>query len=380
MSVLPQLEHELLTAHERRRRSPRGPRLAGVLPLAGAAVAVGVAVLAIVLPGRRAATPPAGPSTPEVLLAHVAEPVLYATGGRIYVAESAGASGGQIIFGLGSPGRGRAGAGAVSTGRRRFHDRIDAVELAGNALWLTTTSGAGVTRLWRLRPDSLVPAGPPARLYGSGTGDFVGSMAVAGGRLWVGNGDTLVPVSLTSGRPQGEPTYYGTFGLGLAAGDGVLFVSGASTRAFLERRRPPAQAAHARLVTFPEGNAPAIAGVAGGGIWIVRFDGVRLTGERLDAQTLAPSPGAVRITGTKGLSVAVTDGILWVSDVPPAGGRAPGSLNYCGDPRTGRPRAALRAPAGGQFLTADARYVYYAVGASGAPQELVRVPIDPRCL
>jgi hypothetical protein len=70
----------------------------------------------------------------------------------------------------------------------------------------------------------------------------------------------------------------------------------------------------------------------------------------------------------------LTAGTLWVSQ--PAGGP---QRNYCGDPRTGRPRAPIELQRWGLFLTADATTVYYVPDANAPREQLAREPVDPRC-
>ena len=92
----------------------------------------------------------------------------------------------------------------LRTGRilaaRRFAGTLDGLLLAGGSLWATT--GASSTTLWRLdlRPLAVrSQASVPTSRFAEG---IVGSLAAAGGKLWVGSGE-LDRVSLTSRRLEG---------------------------------------------------------------------------------------------------------------------------------------------------------------------------------
>ncbi len=70
--------------------------------------------------------------------------------------------------------------------------------LAEGSLWVTTASRQG-TLLWRLDPRSLSVRSRVVLPCSGHTEGLAGSLAVAGGQLWVGTG-TLDRVSLASGR------------------------------------------------------------------------------------------------------------------------------------------------------------------------------------
>jgi len=384
MSVLPQLERELLAAHDWRRRRGTAARMldglrsgAGPAILAGGAL-IAAAVVAVVVvlgaPGRSSPGSRPGPAAvvaglhAEVLLRNVEVPRIYTAGGRVYLNASVPAHAGNAVVRLDGSGR---------QWRRGIPDPINSMILAGGRLWVTTNDPNGITRLWQLNADSLTPLGAPIVLPGSGTGNFVGELAATPGRLWVSNGDRIDSVPLGAGRVTSIAPLP-SWGYDIAAQGTTLYYTGGEgnpgTHAFLGRldvggSSPPA------LRRLVEPYAPSIAGVGGGAaIWIARFDGRRIIAERWRQRNLVRVAGTRAIVGFKGLGITLAGGILWVSQ----SGAGPGDV-YCADPVTGERRASLSLPAHVQFLGADERYVYYSIGLPRSAPELARAPIDPRC-
>jgi hypothetical protein len=239
---------------------------------------------------------------------------------------------------------------------------------------VTTSSGAGLTRLYTLDPQFLV--GRSTLLPGSGTLNSVGSMALAGGWLWVGNGDTLNRVSLTTGRVTARVAFPGSAGVDVAADPGgrVLLVSESSHQARISRLDPNTGAVIAQTGPLAYVDPPSLAGVAGHTAWIVGFAANGVFVADFDVSALGSSRPSVSATGKKGLSARVIGNTLLVTD--PGG---PQALNYCADPVTGQPRAALRLPQGEWLAGSDQSSVYLIATGHPHRDSLLRLPLDPRC-
>ena len=86
--------------------------------------------------------------------------------------------------------------------------------------------------------------------------------------------------------------------------------------------------------------------------------------------TLGPQPTA------RAYSVRVIGDVLWITN--PLG---EGSVTYCADPRTGRPRVRLPPlPGDSVLLAAGEGSIYYTyVPVNAHAVRLERAPIDPAC-
>jgi hypothetical protein len=376
VSVLPQLERELSAAHARR-RSRRLPRIGfgfGAAPIAlAAAVAVAVVVVAVALVRGRSPEPPAG--SPTVVYRGFIS-FTYAAGGSLYgitpdrptspavstpphlVRIDPGS--GHVLARqlLAPPGKHLQGGGTVQP--------VPAPQrllLAAGSLWFSA-SDSQHTWLWRLDPRSLAVR-RLTLLPGGGAGQN-GSLAVAGGWLWVVNKDTLVRVSPRTGRVTGSrPFSRSIVGLanGVAADESgrtlVLTVAGPRTGSRVELLDPRTGAPIASSARF-SGTTAQIVGVLDGGAWInsLAFAGGPA---RIDLRTLKVT---ARL-GRAALPAVVLDGIVEVS--------GKGSWR-CVDPATGR-LLGTTSP----IVAVDGTTAYVTVQRQGIP-EIHRETLDPRCL
>jgi hypothetical protein len=319
----------------------------------------------------------------QVLLGGLENPQAYAAGGRLYVVQQVTRPGAQVLSELMRVDRDSGQVGAV----RRLGSAFDQALLVGRVLWITTTRGR-TSWLWRLDTGSLRVWSRKV-LVGSGTNDgLVGTLAVAGGWLWVGASDRLERVALPSGKVTGQIIIPGAGGVDVAADRSgrVLLDSEGHEFARVQLRDPHTGALIASSGRFEGVTKPYIGGIAGGGAWISQSGGMMGAVERLSLVTLRPTrfagarphpgeSGPPRIDGTNGISARLIAGVLWVTQ--PAGGA---QRNYCGDPSTARARAPLPLGQEGQLLAADDSSIYYIPDASNPTRaELRRAPIDPRC-
>lgn len=162
-------------------------------------VGVAVAAAAVAATPLLSTTPDAGGgSRPTVLLRALRGPEAYAAGDRLWVIQQTsrqqtGAANDEIM-------RVNAASGRVLAIRALGEAYWQAL-LARKVLWVTTTVGRSVW-LWRLNPDSLRVISkrllPGSVGGGLSFGEF-GTLATAGGWLWVGGWNTLDRVSLTTG-------------------------------------------------------------------------------------------------------------------------------------------------------------------------------------
>jgi len=350
-------------------------RVAGVAVLLGLFVPAGC--------GSSSASSAPSRGGRQVLLRHLLNPHAYAAGGALYVAQQVTPPGGRVLSELirVDPVSGRVHA------VRRLGSAFDQALLADGALWVSTTRGR-TSWLWRLDPASLDVRSREV-LPGSGPDDgTVGGLAVAGGWLWGGNADRLDRVSLASGEVTAALPIPRAEGIGVAADPlgRLLLVSEGQGLARLQRRDPHTGALLASSPIFAGVTKPYIGGIFDGEAWISEAGGMMGYAERVHVDDLAaaryPSiSSAARggvsplLNATNGIRVVVSDGILWVTQV--AGGP---QRNYCGNPVSGQPRAALGLPAQSWLLAVGPTDFYYINGgATGTLGELVRAPIDPRC-
>jgi hypothetical protein len=374
VSVLPQLQQELSAAHARRRRRlPRvGFGFGGASVALAGAVALAVVVVAVVLVQGR----PTEPASPPSVVYRGFASDFYAAGGSLYAITSDQP---EVSPSVGEPPhlvRIDPSSGHVAAQQRLVPPPTPQGQpvpglgrqlLAAGSLWVTATDSQQ-TWLWRLDPLSLAVRALTV-LPGGGTGpEYSGSLAVAGGRLWVVNRNTLVRVSLRTGRVTASRRFSRAIaGLGNAvAADQsgrtlVLTVAGPKTDSHVELLNPDSGVA---IATSPmvHGDTQDIAGVIDGGAWINGFtstDGP----VRVDLRTL-------KVTGTVGrfpLTARVFDGIVEISRY----GKGP---MRCVDPVTGRTLAPLP-----DVVAAEGRTAYVTVQRRGIP-EIHRETLDPRCL
>jgi hypothetical protein len=318
----------------------------------------------------------------RVLLRGLVYPEAYAAGGRLYVSQQETSSPGWLFSELMriDPVSGRVLA------VRRLGSAFDQALLAGQTLWVTTTRGR-TSWLWRLDPGSLHVRSRNT-LPGSGANDGrIGTLAVAGGWLWVGVSDRIDRVSLASGRVTGQVTVPGGDGVDVAAdcSGRMLLDSEGHELADVQRRDPHTGALIASSGRFEGVTKPYIGGISSGGVWISAAGGMMGGVERLSLATLRPAPipaiqhqagvsGPPVIEGTNAITAPLIAGVLFITQA--AGGP---QRNYCADPSTGRALAPLPARQDAELLAADNSSIYYIPDLNLARAELARAPMDPRC-
>jgi hypothetical protein len=310
-------------------------------------------------------------------------PQAYVAGGRLYVTQQVTPPGEQVLSELMLVDPASAHIRAI----RLLGSAFDQALLADRVLWVTTTRGR-TSWLWRLDPGSLRVWSRDV-LSGSGVNDgTIGTLALAGGWLWVGTSDRLDRISLPSGTVTAQVVVPDAEGVDVAADPPgrVLLDSEGHELAHVQHRDPRTGALIASSGTFEGVTKPFVGGIADGAVWISEAGGMMGAVERLSLLTLRPTgfPGAPphpgesgppRIDGANGITARLIAGILWVTQ--PAGGT---QRNYCGAPSTGRPLAPLPLGEEGQLLAADASSIYYVPDASNPTHAaLAQAQIDSHC-
>jgi hypothetical protein len=325
-------------------------------------------------PGRAAGTAGGLPAGSRLLRLVSAIPSAgYAAGGSLYLTQTTpfGEHTGEI-YGLSrvDPWTGRILAA------RSFASPLDALLLAGGSLWATT--GASDTTLWRLDPRSLAVrsrASVPTTRFAEG---IVGSLAAAGGALWVGAGE-LDRVALTSGRVERVVTlpFRGPVQLAADTTGRILVASLGFEHPVHVARLNPRSGAVLSVRTIPQSvSQPTLGGVVDGGVWIENATGAKTIVARLGLDALEPARTSALARRASRVSVRVLDGVLWVTE--PLG---QSNLNYCADPVTGRPLVELpRLPGDSVLLAADASRIFYTdVPVNAHSVKLESAPISRRC-
>jgi hypothetical protein len=371
VSVLPQLQQELSAAHARRRRRPR-VGLTGAPVALAAAVAVAVVVVAVagLHPGRS----PQRPARPPAVVYRGFLSFTYAAGGSLYGVASEDPNSSEVtlpahLVRIDPNSRGVAARRLLAppTARASGGGGYHAVPvpqqmlLAAGSLWVTATDSHD-TWLWRLDPRTLDVRS--LRVLPGGGSLGTGSLALAGGWLWAVNFNTLIRISPETGRIAGaqafsrSPTGIGN-GVAADASGRTLVVTTAergNSGARVEVLNPRTGAPIASSAPF----FGHLGGVINGGAWIssLQFAGAPV---RVDLHTLKVTVRLGRASGP----VVVLDGMVEL--------QTDGSWR-CINPVTGKPLATIE-PA----LAADGSTAYVQ-RQRGALPEIVREPIDPRCL
>lgn len=260
---------------------------------------------------------------------------------------------------------------------RSFADAIDDMVVADGSLWLTTSSGDATT-LWRLDPRGLIVRASrplPSSHYSE---SITGSLALAGGYLWVGAGQ-LDRVSLRSGRvdrvvalPDRGPVQIASD----PAGRILLASFGYEHPTYLARLDPRTGSLRTRVTVPRSDSQPTFGGIIDGGAWIQNTVGATTSTWRVNVTTLASSR-ALEPRGAAGpIAARVIGDRLWVTE--PLGAS---NLSYCADPFTGSARVRLPAlPGDSVLLTTDASNIFYTyVPLNAHVVELDRAPIPPGC-
>jgi streptogramin lyase len=373
MTVLPQLELELLAAHGRRAQpGRRRPGFGWLATATGVACAIAVAVFALALGGHRRPTSTAGiVAGPRVLVSHIDTAQALAARGALFLANQTYRGNRPTTRLMSIDPRTGNSLSRILFGRAVVSDMV----IAGRSLWVTT-EGNAEAGLWRLDPSTLRVI---SHRVLPGTIGPRGSLATAGGWLWVGTGGRLDRIAPATGDITAEISIGGAREVQVAGdADGqTLIVSkgDGSGRGYVQRRDAGTGALLATSRLFLGVTEPSIGGIIDGGVWFSEATGMMGRYGRLDVRTLRPTrtQGPAVDQASNGIRAQVIDGILWVSQ--PDGGP---QRNYCGNPATGQVRATLPAALQkGVFLTADTDHLYYLRGPLN--KDLMAAPIDPRC-
>lgn len=296
----------------------------------------------------------------------------YAAAGSLYVVHTAPVgehTGESYQMSRVDPGSGR----MLAT--RRFASALDSMLLAAGSMWVTS-SAPTQTMLWRLDPRSLAVRSRvsiPTSRFSEG---IVGSLAAAGGSLWVGAGE-LDRVSLTTGRVERvvDPAYRGPVQLAADPAGRILLASlGFGHPTHIARLSPRTGALLSQLTIPRSATQPTLGGIIGGGAWIENTIGIKTAAVRLDLSTMKLT--STLPTKANRVAARVIDGVLWITE--PLGNA---NRNYCADPVTGRPLVALPPlPGDSVLLAADASRIFYTyLPVNAHSVKLERAPVSPRC-
>lgn len=361
------------------------------LLLAIGVLAVLVLVALVVHPGRHAELPaPVRLAGARARVPGTSVAGAYVAGGALYVTVDTSRPGAVNVRSellRVDPASLRASAGL------RLGSMFDDALLAHGVLWVVTSQGRNLW-LWRLVPGSLVAMSRTALPQGWSRFGWsgLGSLAVAGGWLWVGANDRLDRVSLQSGRVTGQTTVS-------RAGGGVEVAASPSGRVLLDSeglaggrlqlRDPQTGRLLAASPWLDSVIHPAIGGIIGHWAWIdvatgmmgyvqrVDLDHLTSLGPPGESAVVSPGHTPTVIFGTNGIEARIMDDVLWVTQA--VGGA---DDNYCADPTTGQPRAFLHgADDAGYGLAASPTRLFFVtgVGPRDAP-EIVSEPLDRACL
>jgi hypothetical protein len=270
--------------------------------------------------------------------------------------------------------------------RRRFGAAIGQMLAAAGSLWVAAPSTASRTLL-RLDPDTLTVTGR-WRLGGSrelAWGYEV--LAVAGGGLWVADGNRLLHLSLPGARVTGSIVLPGAASSDLSANAaGTILVVGEADsggRGAVQRRDPTTGALLASHPVLGV-TAPGVAGPIGSAVWMSEATGMAGYVQWLDAATMTAKGSTCKeggitstcVVGTNDITARLANGLLWITQV--AGGKA---RNYCADPFNGRKLAPIELPQPTQdeVLVIAPRQIFYAASGPKASQYLRQEAIPAAC-
>jgi hypothetical protein len=173
---------------------------------------------------------------------------------------------------------------------RSLESALSQALLAEGSLWVTTTSRQG-TLLWRLDPRSLSVRSRVVLSTAGRAEGLSGSLAVAGGQLWVGT-DTLDRVSLHTGLVDRvvKLPYHGSVKVAADPTGRVLLATlGYEHPTYIARLNPDTGAVQARTTIPYSVNQPSITGVIDGGAWIYNATGMADGSRRIAVNTLKPT-------------------------------------------------------------------------------------------
>ena len=307
------------------------------------------------------AAAPSGAARPARVFGRVFDNLgVSVTGGRLYVTwQVSPATAAVPQFELA---RVEQATGAIKATRLLMPGQVRPPLSADGWLWVVIATSAGESVL-RLNPVDLAEAGEV--MVGGGTDQGFGQgshLAVAGGALWVADGDRLLRVSLKTGRVIATIPLPGAYTSDVGANkDGTVLIVSEATDGGLGQvqRRNPVTGTVMVSYQMIGVAAPQIGGVIESGVWIAEATGMMGYIERFGVAIMAPDP-ATRVEGTNGIDVTVVGGLAWVTEAGDA------RYDYCADPVTGHvlARIPLPDPLQGGVLAVSSRYVYYQSPAS----------------
>ena len=272
--------------------------------------------------------------------------------------------------------------------RRRLGTAIGQVLAAAGSLWVTAPSIASQALL-RLNPDSLKVTGRwrlgAARFQAWG----YQVLAVAGGGLWVADGNRLLRLSLPGARVTGSIILPRAASSDLSANTaGTALVVGEADgggRGAVQRRDPATGAILASHLVLGV-SAPVVAGPIDSAVWVSEATGMMGYVQRLDAATLAAHKGTCAegrntntcMEGSNDITARLANGLLWVTQVEVAGGKI---RNYCAEPSDGHALAPIRLPqpALDEILAIAPHRIFYAAPGPTASQYLRQEAIPAAC-
>ena len=265
-----------------------------------------------------------------------------------------------------------------TTGRieatRRLGAAFDQAVAVGGSLYvgISTTSSKPGEALLRLNARTLVVTRRWSDLEGGG------SLALAGGGLWVAGEDRLLRLSLSEGNAIASVSLPGANRSDVASNaTGRRPWSWVrQTRASVPSTARPENGESLGLLLSNDRrvSAPEVAEVIGQGVWVSEATGMMGYVERFDAATLTPDPSTM-IEGSNGISASVANGLLWVSQIPEGGRRG----TSCGNPLDGAVLAPLNLPSNSPPLAIGRHDLYYLTTANpaGAQQTHMDVNEEP---
>jgi len=291
----------------------------------------------------------------RILLRGLLSPRVVSTSAGLYVAWQVSSLGGFPVSELS---RVNSTTGRIEA-TRRLGATFDQAVAAGGSLYvgISTPSSRPGEALLRLNARTLAVT---RRWSDFGEG---GSLALAGGGLWVTGQDRLLRLSLPEGNVTASVALPGANRSDVASNAaGTILVVGEADqgRGALEKRDPETGTLLASYSPMIGVSAPAVAEVIGQSVWISEATGMMGYVERFDAASLTPEPGT-GTGGSNGISAAVADGLLWVSQIE--GGS---TTNFCGNPSDGVALAPLNLPPSALLQAIGPHDIYYVTATTTA--------------
>ncbi|TME00133.1 MAG: hypothetical protein E6I76_00890 [Chloroflexi bacterium] len=254
----------------------------------------------------------------------------------------------------------------------------DSLALAGGRLWVGAGVHPGIVNpghqaLYGVDPATLQVEQELSLLPAPDASQFSARLAGTGNLLWLGWGNDLIRIDPHSGAVLNrlDPGGGGVDDVALSPGGDRLYVTTRlpSEDALISVREPRTGAMHATATEHSTAGARLAA--VGDGVWIAVPTGLSSALSHRRATDLGPLGPAPALGGDghpsgNTLRAFVADGVLWLAD-------SQRSTLSCADPRSG----AIRASAGiarAQELAGDAGGIYL-----GTTDGVVVIGLDPRC-